>query len=197
MTAPPGCRTVPALITPAERRVLREEARAVHGSAEQRRRDDFQLVDGWQLLGPVRNSVASAGDAHAAVHRRMVDRFAGLVRPGLGPTLSCYLYYDTGDFVGLHLDQERCHYDVLVVLDGEPGPLCVHPELARTPPQRLAVMAAAGIPEPGSPASLRAGPLVLAGRATPHHRPAHRGPATLTIAAFCFGPLSDGRPTSG
>jgi hypothetical protein len=157
-------------------------------------RESFALVDGWQLLGPVRNWIATDGDNRAKVHHRMLDGFSDLVQPGLHPTLSCYLYYDPGDFVGLHQDQEQCHYDVLVVLDGEAGPLCVHPELADKSPMELWTAATTGIRTPGTPVPLGDGPLVLAGRATPHHRPPHSGPGRLTLAAFCFGPAQQVRP---
>ena len=187
----PAFRSVPTLLSPADHRALRDEARSLHASAQRRFREGFQLVDGWQLLGPVSNAFADGGDELGRVHQPMAARFAELVVPGLWPAMSSYLYYEPGDFIGLHQDQQRCLYDVLVVLDGDPEPLCVHPELAGTPPRELHARAVGGIAEPGMLVDLRDGPLVLAGRATPHHRPAHGGPGTLTLAAFCFGPAPD------
>jgi hypothetical protein len=187
----PPFRTVPALISRSERRALRSEARSLYGSSQRRSREGFELVDGWQLLGPVSNAFADGGDQLGSVHQAIATRFAGLIDSEVVPAMSSYLYYEPGDYIALHLDQQRCQYDVLVILDGTPGPLCVHPELTGMPPRALHARAIAGISEPGVLVDLSDGPLVLAGRSTPHHRPPHPGPEILTLAAFCFGPTLD------
>jgi hypothetical protein len=184
-------RTVPQLLTHADLAALQDEAKALRVEARRRHREGFQLVDGWQLLGPVNSASADGGDWRPAIHRRMAARFDELVHPGLHPTVSSYLYYEPGDFIGLHLDQGRCQYDVLVVLDGVATPLCVHPELTGVAPDRLPALAAGGVSEPGMLVRLGIEPVVLAGRATPHHRPPHPGPDPLVLAAFCFGPTED------
>jgi hypothetical protein len=182
----PSFATVTGLIVARERRRLLDEARGERTRVHRRERDGFQLVGGQQLLGPVRNWVA-AGAACDEILHVMSARFAELVRPGLRPMQGCYLYYDRGDFVDLHHDQARCQYDVLVLLDGDAGPLCLHPELVGLAPQRLLAVARSGTLAAGQPVYLQPGPLVLAGRTTPHHRPPHAADEPLTIATFCFG----------
>jgi hypothetical protein len=181
-----GFATIIALSTVRERRRLLDEASGQRVLAQRRERDGFRLVGGRQLLGPVRNWVATGAVCDEILHK-MSERFAELVRPDLQPMQACYLFYDRGDFVDLHHDQARCQYDVLVILDGDAGPLCLHPELVRLPPRRLLAVARSGALAASQAAYLQPGPLVLAGRTTPHHRPPHDGDHSLTIAAFCFG----------
>jgi hypothetical protein len=182
----PSFATVTGLITARERRRLLDEARGERVQAQRRKRDGFQLVSGQQLLGPVRNWAATGAVCDEILHVMSV-RFAELVHPDLRSAQACYLYYDRGDFVGLHHDKARCQYDVLVILDGDAGPLCLHPELVGLAPQRLLADARSGMLAAGQPVYLQPGPLVLAGRTTPHHRPPHAAGDPLTIASFCFG----------
>jgi hypothetical protein len=187
----PAFQTVQALVSPADRRALRAEARSLYAGAQRRFRSGFRLIDGWQLLGPLSSAYADTGARLDSIHRQLAARLAEFTGPGTRPAMSSYIYYEPGDGIGLHLDQQRCQYDVLVYLDGTPGPLCIHPDLAQLPPRELHAHAVAGVSEPGVQVDLRDGPVVLAGRTTPHHRPAHVGPGTLTIAAFCFGTAID------
>lgn len=190
-------RTVPELLTRRDLAALRTEAELLRPNAQRRHRSGFFIVDGWQLLGPVDNAYADSGDRRPAIHERMAARFDELIHPGLVPTVSSYLYYEPGDFIGLHVDQRRCQYDVLVVLDGVAAPLCVHPELVGIAPDRLYAQALSGVREPGTPVQMGSSPLVLAGQAIPHHRLPHRSSSTLSLAAFCFGTAEGAEPEGG
>lgn len=181
---------VPELLTRSEVAALRAEAREASRAAYPHLRDGYELADGDRLLGPVRNAVSLAGDVRDSLHTHLAARIAP--RAGLGrlvPEMSSYLYYEPGDFIALHRDQPSCQIDVLVLLEGSPGPLRVHPELAGLPGSELrqVAAAAAGHPAGGVPIDLRRGAVILHGHQVPHHRPPHQGTGLLVLAAFCFG----------
>ena len=181
---------VPDLLTPGEVAVLRAEAREAIRAAEPHQREGYELVDGERLIGPVRNAVSLAGDIRDSLHtRHLAARLARWASLGqLVPEVSSYLYYEPGDFIALHRDQPSCQVDVLVLLEGSPGPLHVHPDLAGLPGPELRQAAAAsgGHPVGGIPIDLRRGAVVLHGYEVPHHRPPHQGTGLLVLAAFCF-----------
>jgi hypothetical protein len=169
---------------------LRQEALLMRGTAQRNERADFQLVDGCQLLSPARNWYATAGNRRSELHEHTLgERLRSVLDARLEPSVSCYLYYEPGDFLGLHTDQVACPFTVLVLLDGNAGPVFLHPELRAMEPEKLLHHAVShdGHPPGGIAVRLRDGPLVLAGSAIPHHRPPHLGSAEVALATFCFG----------
>lgn len=106
----------------------------------------------------------------------------------LVPTLTSYLYYRKGDFIGLHRDQHICHSVLLVWLNGPGGPLHIHPDLLDANFGELFSMSRRwnGHPPHSQPHFLQEGPLLMTGSRYPHHRRPHEGDEDLMIAAFCF-----------
>jgi hypothetical protein len=150
-------------------------------------RPGWRVVDDWQFLGPARFSYSLDGQVRADVHRRMAVRASELVEVELHPVQSNYLFYRPGDFLGLHHDQARCPFAVIVLLDGDAGPLCVHPELQGTRPEDLGVLLQPDGHQGGERLALQEGPLLLSGRLLPHHRDPHAGSEPIAIVTFCFG----------
>lgn len=182
----PSAFPCPDLLSADDLDRLRQEAAVQWPSRRVRAREGYRLEEGWQLLGPVHSGYADGGVELRRMHREVGIRLRHVVGHHVVPTVSSYLYYEPGDHIGLHLDQSGCDYDVLALLDGRPGPLCLHPELAGMPPGELLARAVAGVDDPGLLVNLADGPGVLAGRTTPHHRQGHPGPEELRIVAFCF-----------
>jgi len=176
----------PGLLTASELADLTDEAAGSRVEVERNERDEFSLAEGERLLGPVRNQWSTAGTRRADLHGELAERLAGRLGPDPVPTVSCYLYYGTGDFIDLHKDQPRCEVELLVWLAGDAGPLCLHPELAALPPEELLATARSGVHPPGVAVRLQDAPLLLAGGVIPHHRPPHGGRERVALAAFCF-----------
>lgn len=181
-----GFVSVPGVISEDELAELRDDARSQAVSMSSKSRDGWSVVDGWQVLGPARYSYSADGEVRDAVHERFAPRLSQVVGTELEPVQSNYLYYDQGDFIGLHLDQARCQYTVIVALDGDPEPVCVHPELAGLDPARIQRRWNENGPCGGVPVALQGGPLLINGVTIPHHRHPHPSAHRLTLATFCF-----------
>ncbi len=111
----------------------------------------------------------------------------------LEPIQSNYLYYDRGDFLGLHHDQGRCEYTLIVWLDGPLDETCLHPELRGVAADKIIETWSDAPPCGGVSVRLDDGPLFLHGVSIPHHRRPHRYEAPLTLATFCFRPVPSPR----
>jgi hypothetical protein len=178
-------RSVAGLVTGGEHRALRAEALRLRDGADTMDRHDYHLVDDVQLLSPAHSGFTAVGDARRALHAgALADRIPAVLGHPVRAELSSYLYYERGDFVGLHVDQRT----VLVLLDGDAGPLFVHPELSGLPAAELLRHSRryAGHPPSGTAVALRAGPLLLRGGRIPHHRPPHDRDGVIALAAFCY-----------
>jgi hypothetical protein len=116
----------------------------------------------------------------------LVPRVSKIAGIAMKPVQSNYLYYEPGDFLGLHHDQARCPYTVIALLGGPAEPLCLHPELIGVPPAELADLVEPGGHRGGTNVSLDKETLLFAGGVLPHHRPPHQAPAPITIVTFCF-----------
>jgi len=188
-TYSPLYRTAPSLVSSEEREALRLEASRLSGDARTNERYGFQLVDGVQLLSPARNRSVADGDVRCNLHTlTLVDRLLALLGRHVKAIVSSYLYYGRDDFLGLHIDQRLCQLTVLVLLDGDAGPLILHPELCDIPGESLLRYSQEhwGHPPGGTAVHLQDGPLVLQGALIPHHRPPHKGDGEITLAAFCY-----------
>lgn len=178
---------LPHLVSPDEQRALLDDALLARANAELSERTSFQLVAEQRLLGPVRNRFSAVDGPRSRLHRdELPGRIAAAAGVTVRPSLSCYLYYDRGDFIGLHQDQPSCSLAVLVWLAGDTGPLILHPELNGLPAQALLLHAVrhSGHPPGGVAVRLHEAPLLLYGNRVPHHRPPvdHE----IIIGAFCF-----------
>jgi hypothetical protein len=184
----PSCVLRPQLLDGAERAALLAESRDCRSGAVLTVREHWQVVDGWQFLGPARFSYSLDGDVHRIVADRLAVRAGAELGTPLRAVQSNFLYYEPGDFLGLHHDQERCPVTVIALLEGDAAPLCTHPELTRAPVDRLALLVDAGGDCAGERVDLAAGPLLIHGGEIPHHRLPHPGPDPLSIVTFCFTP---------
>jgi hypothetical protein len=180
--------TAGGLVTLQEQRQLRAEARAHHSQAKRYDRQGWCVVDDRQFLGPARFWYAPNGRIREEVHRRLAARVTRLIGVRLRPVQSNYLYYDPGDFLGLHHDQARCPFTVIALLDGDAGPLCVHPELRGARSEELGVLLEPEGHRGGQKVMLHDGPLLFAGGVLPHHRDKHLGSEPISLITFCFRP---------
>ena len=108
------------------------------------------------------------------------------------PTRASYLYYEPGDFMGLHTDLPSCALTMLTSLGGDAPPLVVHPELPSLEPSRLEEIAHAGVLRPGGvplPVSER-GVSMLLGSETPHHRPVVDAEHDVVVVTLCYTALA-------
>jgi hypothetical protein len=153
------------------------------------------VVDGWQFLGPARFSYSLDGRVRGDVERGVAERVSGVLGVPVRPVQSNYLYYDAGEFLGLHHDQARCPYTVVVLLDGPADPLCLHPELEGAAPDELSRLLSPRGHDGGRSMPLQDGPLLLSGTEVPHHRDRHTGDRPLALVTFSFAP--EPAPPSG
>ena len=186
-----GFLLAPELLDESEIRHLRAEAFAERPHWERRDRPGWQVVDDKQFLGPAHFWFGITGDYRLEVERTLAERLVDAAGLDVRPVQSNYLYYGDGDYLGLHHDQQRCPYSVIVLLDGEAEPLCLHPELIGTRPEGLARLLEPGGHHGGTLISLADGPLLVSGTTIPHHREPHALPEMITIVTFCFAPAQE------
>jgi hypothetical protein len=184
------CATAPGLLTDTERRDLLTEATAARDAAQRTDRPDWKVVDGHQFLGPARYWYSLEGRLRLALQFDLAARVSRRIDWPLVAVQSNYLYYEEGDFLGLHHDQARCPFTVIALLEGDAEPLCVHRELIGVPAAELGPLVEPDGHRGGEPVDLRDGPVVISGCVLPHHRMDHGGEGALTIATFCFAPAS-------
>ena len=170
-----------------ELRELLAEAAQHRPGAKRCDRPGWRVVDGWQFLGPARFWYSLEGEVREEVQLRLAERVTELIQRRLYPVQSNYLYYDDGDFLGLHHDQARCPFAVIALLSGDAEPLCVHPELIDMPLEDLVALVEPEGHQGGKTMALQEGPLLLSGGVLPHHREPHAGTEPITIVTFCFG----------
>jgi hypothetical protein len=182
----PTCAVQPGLLVTVELDGLRREARGLRGDARRTDRPGWTVVDGWQFLGPARFSYSLDGAVRSEVGDSLTARVTEVLATPIRLVQSNYLFYDEGDFLGLHHDQARCPVTVIAVLAGDAEPLCTHPELVGAPAERLVTVVEGSGPCGGEPVDLGAGPVVIRGGELPHHRPPHRGSGSITVVTFCF-----------
>jgi hypothetical protein len=184
-----GFVSLPSLLVPDELVELRRDAITRRAGSEVKEREGWQIIDGWQLLGPARYAHTPAGDVRDAIAVGLVGRLNASVGLDLEPVQSNYLYYDRDDFLGLHHDQERCVYTLIVWLDGPLDETCLHPELRGVTSATIAETWSDAPKCGGLAVRLDDGPLLLHGVSIPHHRRPHRYETPLALATFCFRPV--------
>ena len=172
--------------------LLSSEAAACFERAEPMVLTEYQLgVGGQQMRSPVRLAVAE-GDRLRETHEseQMVTLASELAGAPMQPSHAAYLYYRTGDFIGLHLDLPACELTFLAGVDADAPPLVVHPELRGRSPEELLELARAtsGVPEGGVPPPVAPGELIaLDGGVAPHHTPRHRPAGRVSaLASLCY-----------
>lgn len=168
------------------------EARELHGSAERVVKDKYELwADGQEFRSPVSYRIAFDTDSLRDVHTgdRMVDLASDLAGRPMEPTYSGYLYFEDGDFIGLHSDLPACELTFLSLVAAECPPLVVHPELVGNDPEELKALSEAtdgsppgGVTLPIVPDSL----VALFGGGLPHQTRRVSGGAPSITATLCY-----------
>lgn len=152
----------------------------------------FELwADGQEFRSPVRYGFAVETHRLRALHesREFRDFASELAGTSMRPTYSGYLFYEDGDFIGLHKDLPACELTLLVAVRGTCPPLVVHQELRGLSAQELKELAEAsgGAPDGGkSFPVLQESIVALFGGGLPHQtRPVPAGGASI-VATLCY-----------
>src|SRR5438552_4395127 len=152
----------------------------------------YYCVNGDRSISsPRRLSTVGAGPVLQAIHRdarrlELLERIAGR---RLRPTRGSYIYYEPGDYVGLHNDASVCEVTLITRVAGALQPLVVHRALVGVPPEELLAISRvhSAMPPGGTCIAVPHGGsfLILLGSTIPHHRPAALDSGT--IATLCYG----------
>jgi len=168
------------------------EAAALRERAERVAKDAFELwADGQEFRSPVSYGIAFDTERLHDLHfgGELRELANGLAGRDMEPTYSGYLYFEDGDFIGLHTDLPACELTFLAPVRPACPPLVVHPELAGMGPERLKELAEAvhGTPTGGTELPIATGGLVaLFGGGLPHQtRPVRPGGASV-VATLCY-----------
>ena len=78
-------------------------------------------MDGHQFLGPARYWYSLEGRLRLALQSDLAARVSRRIDWPLVAVQSNYLYYEEGDFLGLHHDQARCPFTVIALLEARLG----------------------------------------------------------------------------
>ena len=168
-----------------------DEATTVSTTARRVVGDYYRINGDRSLSSPRRLRAAAAGAVLDSVHRdtRRVAQLSSILGEPAVPTRSSYIYYDPGDYIGLHKDAASCRVTLITSLAGPLGPLVIHPPLTTLPPEELLRVSQAhsGMPPGGVRVIVPAGGrfLMLLGSKIPHHRPATLD--ACAIATLCYG----------
>lgn len=185
----PAFTMIPDFVPTDSLSALREEAHRLRASASRRERQGFRLTHEGRLLCALRNWFVGRDSASVLdPPDGLSSQLGGLLHMRLRLTHSSYLYYERGDFLGLHRDHRSCRITLLLWLAGPAGPLHVHPELHELNEEDLLRTALTwdGHPPGGELVDLGQGPVLVPGHSVPHHRPPHPYAEELVLATFCF-----------
>ena len=146
-----------------------------------------------RLDSPRRHRTGESGPRLRELHegRPLGDFLSEAVGAAMFPTRAAYLYYRPGDHVGLHTDVDVCELTLVVNVEGDTGPLVLHPDLRGVTGDSLRALSEAtnGFPAGGLPQPLpHGGALALLGSSVPHHRPPVTTPST--IATLCYSGIA-------
>jgi hypothetical protein len=171
---------------------LRVEADGLHPAAERVVKDAYELwADGQEFRSPVRYGFAPETSDLRSLHgsRELRDLASHLADAPVEPTYSGYLFYEDGDFIGLHTDLPACELTLLVAIGDGCPPVVVHPELAGMPAEELKALSetSRGAPQGGLALPIVPGSAVaLFGGGLPHQtRPIPQGRASV-VATLCY-----------
>jgi hypothetical protein len=186
-----GFATVTSPVVAADR-PLNVEAENLHAGAERVVRDAYELwADGQEFRSPVRYGFAPETNDLRDLHesRKLRDLASELADARVEPTYSGYLYYEEGDFIGLHTDLPACELTLLVAVGNSCPSLVVHPELVGRDGGQLKTLseASGGAPEGGLALPIVPGSAIaLFGGGLPHQtRPIAPGRASI-VATLCY-----------
>jgi len=135
---------------------------------------------------PMRSCSATPGQVLLDVHwsdaiPRLIAAETGVV---VVPTAASYLYYRSGDFLGIHTDGYALELTLLTLLSGAVEPLDCHLHLADASLEEIKALAetAGGLPAGGTPFGISTEPFLLSGQRIPHQRgPRDRDEETVVL----------------
>ena len=168
------------------------EAHELHDGAERVVKDKYELwTDGQEFRSPVSYGIAFDTQSLRNVHtsNRMLDLARDLAGRPMEPTYSGYLYFENGDFIGLHTDLPACELTFLSPVAAECPPLVVHPELVGRRPEELKDLSEAtdGSPPGGMTLPIVPDSLVaLFGGGLPHQTRRVTAGAPSIMATLCY-----------
>lgn len=171
---------------------LKVEAAGLHTGAERVVKDVYELwADGQEFRSPVRYGFAPETNDLKSLHgsRELRDLASELADAQVEPTYSGYLFYEDGDFIGLHTDLPACELTLLVAVADDCPPLVVHPEFVGVPAEELKDLSetSRGAPKGGLALAIVPGSAIaLFGGGLPHQtRPIPQGRASI-VATLCY-----------
>jgi len=167
---------------------LRREGQSRRPLAVVRKRLVPKIGDTGRVASHAQHFLSSPGPVLQEIHEseELVAFVGALLGKVVFPTRASYLYYEPGDYVGLHQDVSSCELTLLVNLFAGKQPFTVHPELSGVTAERLleVVVKSGGFPEGGVDVVYpENGAIAIMGE-LPHQRPLAEQPAT--IAVLCF-----------
>jgi len=168
------------------------EAAELHSRAERVAKDKYELwTDGQEFRSPVSYAMTFDTESLREVHTgdRMLELARTLAGQPMEPTYSGYLYFEDGDFIGLHTDLPACELTFLAAVAPECPPLVVHPELAGRQPEDLKALSEVthGSPPGGVALTVAPGSLVaLFGGGLPHQTRRIPTGAGSIMATLCY-----------
>jgi len=168
------------------------EARELHDSAERVVKEKYELwTDGQEFRSPVSYGIAFDTDSLRNVHSsdRMVDLACKLAGQPMEPTYSGYLYFEDGDFIGLHTDLPACELTFLSAVAADCPPLVVHPELVGRQPEELKELSELTEGSPPGGVTLEVVPdslVALFGGGLPHQTRRVSAGAPSIMATLCY-----------
>ena len=145
------------------------------------------------MRSPSQYAVSKPGRALDALHHhaRVIATLERATGRELEPTRCSYLFYEPGDFMGLHTDASACFVTMIVPVAGRPPALTVFPELRGASPEELARCArrGSGLAEGGRRVPFPPlGFIVLYGNELPHQRGRVPEGEQISVATLCFAP---------
>ncbi len=178
------------VLAPDRVAALLGEAASMAADAGSMPRDVYRVNDDQSISSPRRMHATAGGPVLRAIQRdeALLDMIEHAAGHRVAPTRAAYIFYEPGDYLGLHRDSTLCEVTLLTGVGGALDPLIVHPELVGLPAEELLYVSRAhdATPPGGVGAEVPAAGsfLMLSGSKVPHHRP----PASRhgSVATLCF-----------
>jgi hypothetical protein len=172
---------------------LRREAMDIEPTARGICGEQYRISRDGRVSSPRHHRTATPGPVLRDTHedQELIDLVESVVERKLFPTRASYIYYQPGDYIGLHNDTAACHVTLITSIVGNLDPLIVHHELGDLNPEQLLEVSRRheGRPPGGTPVQVPDSGrlLMLMGSAIPHHRPISL--QHCAIATLCYAGL--------
>jgi hypothetical protein len=181
---------LPDGISGGHRVALLTEAKALAPTARAASGHYYRVNGDGSLSSPRRLSTIAAGPLLETIHhdKQRLEQLERIAGRRLSPTRASYIYYEPGDYIGLHKDAAVCQITLITSVSGALEPLMVHPSLVGVPVEELLAISReySGMPPGATRVAIPRGGLflMLLGSRIPHHRPAALD--SCTIATLCY-----------